>query len=321
MKNIFVAFFLLFIKATGFAQLVPSKEENIDFISTFSKGAGPSWGDDDHVQIYFFAVKKESKSQFYIRLFDPEVSGMHDQINKEFNSKTSFTVYGGKSCYSNKDARAINPVGKYKSGVVLKTKSFSNEKEYDNAWYTMGPFNPQEGEWDAELDSYVFKIIVEGGEGDDGNMYRFFFSTKDNENVKVEGGNAFAYEISFRLINKKNEAAHLYPFVDNKVVSISQYNFDFDLDGDITLTTLKKKLHKQVESEDGNWKFSKNDLTKDELNSSLNIQFVKQGAKTNDMTFYIVNQYNVALPMFSSPLGGLPKYKYKIDIQTQFDVK
>ncbi len=314
-------YILLFISGSLLAQQVPSKEENVDFLATFGKEANPSWGDDDHVQIYFFAVQKNNKSPFFIRVFDADCGGSNDQANAAYNTKTNFSIYGGKNCYSNKDARGTKATGKFNSGILLKTKTIGNEKELDNNWLTFGPFNPEEGEFDKELNSYVFKIIITGKEGDDGNMYRLFFSTNELVNKPVEGGNAFAYAISFRLINTYNETAHFYPFVDNNVVSITQFNFDLDSDGEVLLTTLLKKLHVQKISGDNEWMSSKSNLVKEELNTSLDIQIVKQKAKTNDATFYITNQYGVALPMFSIPIGGLPHYKYKIDIEYQFDKK
>jgi hypothetical protein len=30
---------------------------------------------------------------------------------------------------------------------------------------------------------------------------------------------------------------------------------------------------------------------------------------------YLTNQYNEAIPFFSVPIGGVPKYKYKVDVQ------
>jgi hypothetical protein len=321
LKNICLIIIILLGFKKSFSQSVPGREENIDYVATFGKEAKGNWGDDDHVQTYFFAVPKTQNEPCFIRVFDADCAGDLDQINKEFNTQTKYSIYGGKNCYSEKDARLVDPIGKYKSGNLLKTKTFSNEKEYNNTWYTFGPFNPKEGEYDKELNAYVFKIITEGISGDDGNMYRYFFSTQSDKNIAVEGGNSFTYEVCFRLINQFNESAHLFPFCDSAVVSVMQHNYDYDKEGDIVLTTLIKKLHPMTISGDNEWASSKSVLTANELNTSLNLQFVKQTSKTNDLTFYITNQYGTAIPMFSSPIGGIPKYRYKIDVQYQFDKK
>ena len=86
-----------------------------------------------------------------------------------FNSSTKFSIYGGAGAYSNKDARGVNPTGNFKSGTQLATKTFSsNDVTFDNSWFTFGPFNPQDGEVDKTLNATIFKIVVEGLDGDDG---------------------------------------------------------------------------------------------------------------------------------------------------------
>ena len=170
------------------AQLVPSKEENIDYIVTFGSKASPAFGDDDNVQTYFFSIPVNQRAPVFIRIFDADCGGKLDQINNgAFDSKTKFSVFGGAGAYSEKDARNINPIGNFKSGHLLESKVFGVNPTADNEWVTMGPFNPQEAEFDKDLNANVFKMVVEGVTGDDGNVYRFFLSTSPTKNQAVEG--------------------------------------------------------------------------------------------------------------------------------------
>ena len=100
-KSIYRILFLIFL--TGFilpgkssAQPVPGKDENIPFLVTFGKDGKTSWGDDNFYQIFFFSIPKDYNKPFYIRVFDPDCGGENDEIQGEFNSKTKFSVYGGK---------------------------------------------------------------------------------------------------------------------------------------------------------------------------------------------------------------------------------
>jgi len=297
------------------AQQVPSKAENIDYLITYGNKADKALGDDDFTQIYFFAVPAKQSNAIYIRVFDPEIGGKNDNIIGDANTRTKFTVYGGGGCYSNKDARKIDPVGNYKSGVMLNTKLFDKKGKYDDKWCSFGPFNPKEGEFDKDLNAYIFKVIVEGIDGDDGNAYRFFLSKEEKDNKVVEGGNAFAYEMCFRVLNKSGECVHFYPFVDKNVVSINQQNFDFDKDGDLRLNSVSKKSHVLLGSGDAEWKSSTEKITEAEHNTTLDLQMIKKNAKPNDMVIYLTNQYNEAIPFFSVPIGGSPRYKYKVDVQ------
>ena len=323
MKNsLLVLCFFLMIKNV-FAQAVPSALENTDFIVTFSQGANGTWGDDNHVQIYFFEVPVTNTAPFFIRVFDPEVGGKNDQVNVTgiFNSSTNFSIYGGKGAYSNKDARGIDPIGNYKSGTQLAAKTFlsADTLQYDNRWYSFGPFNPKDGEYDKDLNAMIFKIIVEGEQGDDGNMYRFFFSKEQNNNIAVDGGNAFAYEVTFHLKNIVAEAAHFFPYVDNSASSVKINNFDFDKDGWIRLSSVNKKDHELAISGDGTWESSKVDITKEEKNTYLDVEIIKKTTILNDMTINVTNQANEALPMFSYPTGGVPKYKYNVEVKYLFE--
>ncbi|MBC7412853.1 MAG: hypothetical protein H7331_10430 [Bacteroidia bacterium] len=305
---------------TIWAQPIPSKDNNIDFLQTFGNKAPATWGDDDYVQTFFVALPFNYKQPFYIRVFDANCGGEHDQVNGTFNTKTKYTIYGGNSAYSNEDARNTNPIGNYKSGVLLHTKVFDSSPEFDNNWYTFGPINPSEGEVDKDLNAHVFKIIAEGISGDDGNMYSYYVSSSAIDNKPIEGLNAFAYEISFRMQPKaEQKQMHLYPFIDNKIVSVTQNNFDFDNLGFMRLTSINKKVNAQEVSLDGIWAKTTAKITVAEHNTSLDYCVINTNNKANDAVLFFVNQYGKAIPFFTSPIGGLPKYKYKINVS--YDVE
>ncbi|MFH2095357.1 MAG: hypothetical protein ABIJ16_06620 [Bacteroidota bacterium] len=308
-------FLLSFQTATS--QSVPAEEENIPFMVTFGDDAPQSWGDDDYCQIFFFVVPASLNSPFYLRIFDPDCGGKYDENREEFNTKTRFTIYGGNACYSNKDARNTNPMGNYRSGNLLSTKDFDDKPKYDDQWFAFGPFNPAEGEFIKDFDGYIFKIIAEGIEGNDGNLYRYFFSTSKDKNIEIEGGNTFTYEYTFRLSDDKNHVSHIYPFVDDKVVSIKIHNFDWDNDGYIRLISNSKNKKIVDKSGNGFWTESTFSIQEEEKNTTFDIQFVKTGdkiMKNNNGVLYVTNQYNEFLPFFTTPIGGIPKYKYKITI-------
>lgn len=47
----------------------------------------------------------------------------------------------------------------------------------------------------------------------------------------------------------------------------------------------------------------------------MNIGLIKRGTFQNDMTLYITNECNLPVPLFATPLGGMPKYVYKVDVK------
>lgn len=316
MKKILALIFLFCICIKAEAQQVPSNDEKIPYLCTFSKASDPNWGDDDFVQIFFFVVPQTEKNPVYIRVFDPDIGTAHDEVHGSFNSKTKFTVYGGKGAISNPDARKETPAGNYKSGIELGSKTFNSDTTYDNKWYTFGPFNPVEGELQPDFGGYVFKLVIEGMEGDDGNLYRLFLSSQPTTNKPIEGANAFAFEYSLRLFDTKGAVSHLYPFVGPGVTAVLIKVFDFDDDGILRIVSVAKKGELAKSSGNGNWLTTEHKVVNEEINTSLDIQFIKQkDSKNNNVVVNVTNQYGELMPFFTAPIGGVPKFKFKIGVK------
>lgn len=310
--NLLIFFFLtFFIHLKG--QPIPTNEENIPFLVTFGGQSDTKWGDDDFCQIFFILIPTNHIESFYIRVFDPECSGLHDEPKGLYNTKTSFSVYGGKGCYTNPDSKNTDPKGNYKAGNLLASKIFGEDSKHDNQWYSFGPFNPSEGELVPEFGGRIFKFIIQGLSGDDGNLYKLFVSTEQNNSKPIEGGNAFTYEYTFRMWDNPNNISHIYPYIDDKVVSVKITNFDWDNDGMIRVISVAKNGLKVEVSGEGDWKSTTLPVVAEEKNSSFDIQFVKEKLiKNNNVVIYVTNQYGELLPFYVSPIGGIPKYKGKI---------
>ena len=315
MKRFLPALLITLMHSTSIAQPVPATEENIPYLVTFGNQGEKSWGDDDFSQTFFFVIPKSHSTPVYIRVYDPGIGGEIDEQKGSWNTKTKFTVYGGKGCVTTKDARGANPVGNYKSGNMLATKMFANG--YDKKWYTFGPFNPTSGELAPKYGGYVFKIIAEGVSGDDGNLYKYFLSTSSTKNVEIEGGNAFTFEYTFRMHDSPKEVSHVYPYIDDKVVSVKQGNFDWDNDGDLKIITNTRYAVHLKKSGDGDWMKSEHKVLSKEKESSFDVQFHKnksKPAKNNNVSFFITNQYGETLPFYTIPIGGVPKPSSSINI-------
>jgi len=306
---------LLLITGKLFAQAAPAFEENIPYLVTFGKQSEKSWGDDDFCQIFFFLVPKSQTNPIYIRVFDPDTGGEHDEGKGEFDTQVNFSIYGGNSCWSAEDAQGVDPVGNYKSGNLLASKSFKGESKYDNKWFTFGPFNPFEGEFVKKFDGRIFKVVAEGESGDDGNLYKYFLSTSQDGNNEVEGGNVFTYEYTFRLSNNPNNVSQIYPYVDDKTISIEVTNFDWDNDGFIRVVSVAKNGELCEISNDNEWLKKKFPVVEEEKNTSFEIQFIKnrsQLVKNNNVVVTVLNQYGELLPFFVIPIGGIPVYSPRI---------
>ena len=314
-KYLLIILFLLIGGLSAVSQSAPAVEENIPYLVTFGGDALTSWGDDDFIQIFFCVIPPSQKDPVYVRVYDPDTGGDLDELKGEFNTVVNFSVYAGKGCWSDTSAQSIHPTGNFKSGYLLASKSFGVDPNYDKKWYTFGPFNPSEGEYVEKLGGRVFKVIAQGISGDDGNLYKYFLSTSPDENVAVEGGNFFTYKYHFRLSDDQKRVCQIYPYVDDKTISIQVSNFDWDNDGIIRIFSVAKNgIPCDVSSED-NWVVREFPIVAEEKNSTIEIQFIKNKVllvKNNNVVIAVRNQYGVSLPFFVVPIGGVPVYTPKI---------
>ena len=298
-----------------FSQSAPAIDENIPYLMTFGGNAETSWGDDDFCQIFFCVIPLSQTDPVYIRVYDPDTGGDLDEVKGDFNTIVNFSIYGGNGCWSDTAAQSIHLTGNYKSGFLLSSKSFGADPKYDKKWYSFGPFNPSEGEYVEKLGGRIFKIIAKGISGDDGNIYKYFLSTNPNENVAVEGGNFFTYKYHFRFSDDQKHISQIYPFVDDRTISIEVSNFDWDNDGIIRIFSVAKNgVLCDVSGED-NWVVRKFPIVAEEKNSTVEIQFIKNQTlqvRNNNVVIAVRNQYGDALPFYVIPIGGIPVYSPKI---------
>jgi len=314
-RFVLIISFILIGRIALFSQSAPAVDENIPYLMTFGGNALTSWGDDDFCQIFFCVIPKSQTDPIYIRVYDPDTGGDLDELKGEFNTVVNFSVYAGVGCWSDTAAQSIHPSGNYRSGYLLSSKSFGADLKYDKKWYTFGPFNPSEGEYVEKLGGRVFKIIAQGISGDDGNIYKYFLSTNPVENVPVEGGNFFTYKYHFRLSDDQKRVCQIYPFVDDRTISIEVSNFDWDNDGIIRIFSVAKNGILCDVSGENNWVVNKFPIVAEEKNSTIEIQFIKNQnlqVRNNNVVIAVRNQYGESLPFYVVPIGGIPVYSPKI---------
>jgi hypothetical protein len=288
----------------------------VESLITFGAQSDTKWGDDDFSQTFFFLIPEKQRTPVYIWVFDPDCGGKNDDLKGPANTTTSFGLYGGAGTFSGPQARDPRPTNPVPTGRLLKSQTFGSELTYDGKWYTFGPLNPLEGEMVDEFKGHVFKLVARGLSGNDGNLYRYFFSTSPTTNVAVEGGNAFTYEYCYRLPATANKnTVHLYPFVNDKVLSIKQSNFDVDDAATLNVFSIAKNGQPGATSGDGVWTSSVLPISPKEHGLSLDFRLTSTKPAPNDLVFYATDQYETAMPFFAIPLGGPPRYQYDIGVK------
>jgi hypothetical protein len=319
MRNfILIILFILKASLAIFSQSAPAIDENIPYLVTFGANSSTTWGDDDFCQVFYCVVPLSQTAPVYIRVYDPDTGGDFDELKGKFNTITSFSVYGGKACWSSSQTKGVQTKESNKSGYLLSTKSFGVDPKYNKKWYSFGPFNPSEGEYAQLIGGRIFKIVAQGISGDDGNLYKYFFSSSPLENIPIEGGNLFTYKYHFRLSDDQKHISQIYPYVDDKTISIEVSNFDWDNDGSIRIFSNSKNGVFCDISGQNNWISKKFPIVDKEKNSTVEIQFIKNKSikiLNNNVVVTVKNQYGISLPFFVVPIGGVPVYTPKIKMK------
>ncbi|RMH69715.1 MAG: PKD domain-containing protein [Gemmatimonadetes bacterium] len=336
-RNVLVTLFLgiLFIIGTPSyqeADEVPHPSLNIPYLCTFGNQSAPDWGDDDFSQTVFFAIPEEIVDSLYIRIYDPEAGGQVDEPQGMWDTQTRFSLYGGEGAYTVADARGVNPTGDYRSGTLLADTTFAEQLETDGKWIVLATVNPAQGEY-ADGD-FIFKLIVEGIQGDDGNLYRVDCSIFPDRPTTPTEIQVFAYEWSFRMPNEKGVVLHTFPFmVMRDVTYLIHHIWDFDNDSVMYLNTPTRPGIPAYTAGNNVWAVTKYDLGVDDehppippqddvkrwFSTTYNIleedyespwtfEIQKGTFRNNDVVIYVTDQNYQPLPMYSTvqPRSGKP---------------
>ena len=214
------------------------------YVSTSGLGADPTAGDDDKVQIIFFEVPDGPTDTLYVRIYDPDTGGSHDRVGPDgvFGETTmSYSLRGEGGAYSNVDARSDHPgAAGITSGTLLAQQTVGEDGLLDGRWLSLA-INRGQGE--LVQGSRLFKLVVQGASGDDGNGYQVAISADANSNITVPGARLFAFSWSVALPTP-NGAVAVHPYVPTSANRVTQFNFDFDTSpgSAITLSTPQRVI-------------------------------------------------------------------------------
>jgi len=294
---------------TAFNPSSPNTTLERGYISTFGPGPGASGqGDDDHVQVIFFEVPSSYADTLYIRIFDANTGGAVDEQVGGWDTTIRYRLFGGIGAYTN--ARSAHPdAAQINSGELLTQALVGDDPAYEGNLYLV--FSALAGEGEPVGSSLVFKLVVEGVSGDDGNLYNVALSTVDNDNVAPAGSRVFAYSWTFPLPNDPSQRPPLYPYVPSGTAIFEQHNWDADYVGgpaSMTLHTPMRDIPVDTSSISGDSAAasSSHDVVDGERGVSwtVTMEFVSPGV-WNDLTFWAVGD-GADLPIFTRPTTAPP---------------
>ncbi len=265
-------------------------------------------GDDDFLQIFFIAVDAKSVSNLSLQLFDPECEGEFDTKYGEYNSQFSFRLFGGRRVFSDPRIKTTHPESYViDEGTLLSELTTGSEKSTDGRWITMKEFTPAEGE--RIDDKYYFKLVVEGMEGNDANVFNVrVVSSDNNDSVMI-----FNYCPTVRIVERSKPIQ--MRFVAPADEPVSFHNFDADGKALYVITPFRSDMM-LTSSGEGNWRANGVKFLDIEKENICALQFGPGGSVVNDAAFYIKADENIVpfiLPFEFRKSNNRPVISYDID--------
>ncbi|MCX7682472.1 MAG: hypothetical protein N2508_11030 [Anaerolineae bacterium] len=236
--------------ARAYTALAPSSPDTTleaGYLSLFGPLASGAAGDDDHIQLIFFELPADYAGSLYFRVFDANTGGSLDEATVGATTMR-YALYGGTGAYTDPDARSPHPTTGVSAGTLLTEATVGNDPAYDGNWsLVFGPYTASDGE--AVGIKRVFKFVVEGRSGWEGNLYNVALSTDPTANVPPADVRVFAYAWTLPLPGGNNPVnrAPIYPYVPLGTGLVGQYNWDLDYPGApdetaMTLTTPVREI-------------------------------------------------------------------------------
>jgi PKD repeat protein len=273
----------------------PSWAQKSTTLITYGSDASSIEGDDDFKQIIFFTIPKTTqRDSLYLRIFDPDVGGAWDQQYGEWDSQTRFRLYGGKGAYTAPTVQTPFPKEEDRlAGNLITDITFGVDKFSDNKWFTFASFIPTQGE---EVDgNNVFKLVVEGVDGNDGNIFEVVVSIYPKRNELPKGLQIINYcpTISLPEIGVHAELRFSIP---QNVHEITVHNFDL-VGAKMDVQTRFRSGLTITSSEQGKWAEDKVVLEKHETGEFAAITYEGGYEIPNDATFYVTDKNGKTLPI------------------------
>ena len=283
-------FALALLLGSGFAQ---ARQFDNALLVTFGRDASIEEGDSDHGQVIFIRVPESEQRPLHLRLFDPDVGGAFDELLGEWNTTTRFRLYGG--------AINIEPrIERHKDEVIIENGELLAEAIYgedpllDGQWSNFATFRAEQGLLQGK--ERLFKLVVEGMAGDDGNVFDLAVSLDPRRNIPPPGLLLYSYVPTVHVPQGSKRFAEARFFVPDGMSRIQIHNFDMD-HASVWFETPFRRLGSVHSSGRGVWVVDQVELAPWEQGTENAISIATLAHSFNDATFYVKGGDDKLLPL------------------------
>ncbi|MEH6728094.1 MAG: hypothetical protein V7703_18235, partial [Hyphomicrobiales bacterium] len=184
------------------AEIAHSESSGFDpLLVNFGRSAKSYEGDHDFRQVIRISVPDERAEPLYFQVFDAQISGLHDELQGRANSRTVYSLFGA-------DSTAVvmsDGPGKHRekiTGRALQELTIGREKKYEGNWISLFEFEASEGHFDNGRRHFF--VFVDGGTGNDGNVFDVRLSNRPDEMVQPQDAKLYTHLPTFRVPQGQN---------------------------------------------------------------------------------------------------------------------
>ncbi len=278
---------------------------------TYGPQAGTREGDPDYRQVIYLSVPNNVKDRLFLRVFDPDAVGDHDLIYGRPNTLTRFTLFGGAGAFVGPtEGSVIEPIVPAKGGTQIGSEEFADDETTDGQWQTLFAVDPRRG--DPVGDRIVFRLDVEGMEGNDGNIYDVTLSLRDRRNLLPDGLRIFSFQPTVRVLDSKTLTEIRYQ-TPKEGGTLVVGNFDA-AHGRLHVTS-RFESKKLIQSGQDNWRATTLPISPGERGAKGAVTAAGGREMPNDITLLLSDQENRLLPFDLPPRSFVPNRRPRIAVE------
>lgn len=303
----FTKFALLALAAASLTPTPSAAQDSSEpLLVNYGIWAAPRQGDNDHAQVIYLSVPATTAEKLYVRIFDPDTGGAYDLVQGRSNTRMRYAVFGGADAFVPPTAATEKITEPERSaGELLGEATYGADRKTDGKWVTIAEVDPAQG--DHAGDRIIYRLLVEGTNGDDGNVYDVTLSTDANDNVAPDGMRLFSYTTSARM-PRRGVITELRFVVPDDATSITVGNFDAAA-GEAFLTT-KFVSYPLEASGQGDWAVTTVPIRPNDRGKMAAVTLSGGREYPNDATFYVTTSTGEPIPFELPPrifdLNGRP---------------
>lgn len=284
---------LLFVLALLTLWIKGAEAQSLTSFVTYGTDSPSREGDDDFVQVFFVRIPDSYPDTVFLRIYDPDLGGTDDIILGQADTRTRFSLLGGRDVYTPAStAPSPNPEAR-QSGQLLESVELGTDPSRSGTWWTLARLHANQGQL-VEGDR-VFKLVVEGLKGNDANLFVPALTIADRSTVAPHGPSIISYSPTIHIVSGSH-VVEMKIELDEHSGSIDIHTFDAAF-ATVTLETAFQSYDVPSSGQDV-WQIGSVQFESYDRANELAVTIAADGRESpNDLTLYVTEGNDSLVPI------------------------